>query len=84
MEFTFTKPEPKFFFGDLNPGDTFMDKDFGDDETVLMCIRIKDYDCEIKSDEPYYGYAINLKDGRIYGYASDEPVIPVSCNLTVK
>ena len=80
MEIKFNKlEEPK----DLKFGDTFIDEENFGKDTVLMCIKKNDIDYEIEFDEPYYGAAINLRDGVIYGYGSDEPVIPVSYSLTV-
>ena len=84
MEINFNKPEEiKFFFKNLKHGDIFIDKENFGNGTVLMCIKTSEIDYEIEFDEPYYGAAINLRDGVIYGYGSDEPVIPVSYSLTV-
>ena len=84
MEIKFNKlEEPKFFFKDLKFGDTFIDEENFGKDTVLMCIRKNDIDYDINFDEPHYGAAIQLRSGEIYGYGSHEPVIPVSCSLTV-
>lgn len=82
MEIIINKPEPKYVFKDLAYGETFIDEDFGA-ETVLMRISKNQIDCNLDFEEPYYGAAINLKDGTIYGYGSDEPVVPVFCTLRV-
>lgn len=80
MEIKFNKPEPEFFFKNLEYGDTFTDETF--EGAVLMRIKRDDCDYSIEFEEPYYGAAINLKNGIVYGYGSDEPVTPVSCSLT--
>jgi hypothetical protein len=75
-------------FGDLYIGDTFIDNQEFDEDTVLMvvdvCIELKlEPDTLITGTDEIYGYAVDLSSGTIYGYKADEMVIPVKSELTV-
>ena len=78
----------KFKFEGLSVGDTFIDNQEFDEDTVLMvvdvCIDlILKPDSLITGSDEIYGYAVDLSSGTIYGYKADEMVIPVKSELTV-
>lgn len=75
-------------FSDLYVGDTFIDTKEFDEDTVLMvvdvCIELKlEPDTLITGTDEIYGYAVDLSSGTIYGYKTDEMVVPVKSELTV-
>lgn len=78
----------KFKFEGLSVGDTFIDNQEFDEDTVLMVVDVC-IDLILKPDrlitgsDEIYGYAVDLSSGTIYGYKADEMVIPVNSELTV-
>lgn len=75
-------------FDELFVGDTFIDTKEFDEDTVLMvvetCIELKlEPDTLIAGTDEFYGYAVDLSSGAIYGYKPGEVVIPVKSELIV-
>ena len=75
-------------FDSLCVGDTFIDYQEFDEDTVLMvvdtCIDLNlEPDRLIAGSDEIRGYAVCLGSGTIYGYKADEMVIPVKSELTV-
>ena len=75
-------------FCNLYVGDTFIDTQEFDEDTVLMVVEVSielklEADTLITGTDEFYGYAVDLSSGTIYGYKADEMVVPVKSELTV-
>ena len=73
-------------FGTLSTGQTFIDNEY-DADTVFMVVKPTiDVKIETFRDDnaEYFGYAVDLSKGRVYGYGSAEQVTPVSTTLTAE
>ena len=80
------KETNKVEFGTLRPGNTFIDPEF-DDYAVFMVVEpgieiIIKPDTDIVDEDEFYGYAVNLNDGGLFGFDKDTEVIPVNAELT--
>ena len=63
---------------ELNVGDTFIDVGNFDEETVLMVVKNKGYDCHVEyEDDLSVIAAVNLVTGELWSYARYEEVEPV-------
>ena len=62
----------------LNIGDTFIDVANFDEETVLMVVRNKGFDCHVEyEDDMSEIAAVNLVTGELWSYARHEEVVQV-------
>jgi hypothetical protein len=73
-------------FSKLKIGDTYIDKDFDEDEIFMVVEPSLDVmllpDKEIVGDTEFCGYGVSLTTGAIYGYPESELVIPVRAEVT--
>ena len=74
-------------FKTLSAGNTFIDKEF-DDNTVFMVIEPSievdiTPDRNLVDEDEFYGYAVDLMHGGVYGFSSDDMVLPVEASLVV-
>ena len=80
------KEKRRITFGTLMEGQTFMDSGY-DDCAVLMVVK-PSIEINLTTDkavgEQYTGYAVDLTNGLIVGYRSDEEVTPVDAALTAE
>ena len=83
MKVNFKENEVRF--DTLKPGDTFIDKEY-DEESVLVVVEPSlDVDlCESKLvEEDYFGYAVDLSGGNLFGFTADTLVVQVKTEVTV-
>ena len=80
------KEKKRITFSTLMEGQTFMDIRY-DDCVVLMVVKPA-LDINLTTDKDvggqYAGYAVDLTNGIIIGYGSDEEVTPVDAALTAE
>ena len=73
-------------FRDLRVGDTFIDRQIDPDEIFMVIEESLDVklspDKEIVGDTEFYGYAVSLTTGGVYGYSELEVVIPLKAEVT--
>lgn len=80
------KETNKVEFETLMPGKTFIDPEY-DDCAVFMVVEpgieiIIKPDTDIVDEDEFYGYAVNLNDGGLFGFGKNAEVIPVNAELT--
>ena len=80
------KEKKTVVFDSLAMGQTFIDPEY-DDGSILMVVEPA-IDVQLTTDKEddvkYVGYAVDLSNGVIIGYESDEEVVPVNATLTAE
>ena len=80
--------EKKISFDELEVGDTFVDIRYDRELWVVVAPEIDiilEEDSTFADDDcKYWGYAVNLHNGKVNGFYRDEEVIEVDCDVKVK